>query len=114
MNPDSGTTTATSPNPETVTNEKVSPQKLNQGISTDVADFHRSSRLHFLGTWRERFERWKLDSESAGNPITFNAKLGPPSNLWAYCDMDAFFVSVATRNWPEDVRDRTPAAVVSG
>eukprot|EP00913_Durusdinium_trenchii_P014189 g13316.t1 len=50
----------------------------------NVAEFHKASRLHFLGTWRERFERWRAEGGA-----------GPRSS---HDDMDCFFASVATRD----------------
>eukprot|EP00927_Polykrikos_kofoidii_P054399 TRINITY_DN48816_c0_g1_i1.p1 TRINITY_DN48816_c0_g1~~TRINITY_DN48816_c0_g1_i1.p1 ORF type:complete len:1476 (+),score=285.78 TRINITY_DN48816_c0_g1_i1:305-4732(+) len=89
-----------------------------------VASFHRASRLHFLGTWRERFERWQRDECSSKDLIdpTVMAALtkdvqaawdfGGSQPRWAHLDMDCFFVAVATRDLPNGAA--TPAAVTSG
>lgn len=101
-----------------------------------VANFHRASRLHFLGTWRERFEQWQrqggdatglvlpkvlatlrlgLEAAAVGGGVE-GASAGKPggdgSASWAHLDMDCFFASVATRDLPEG--DTVPIAVTSG
>eukprot|EP00929_Paragymnodinium_shiwhaense_P085615 TRINITY_DN46031_c0_g1_i1.p1 TRINITY_DN46031_c0_g1~~TRINITY_DN46031_c0_g1_i1.p1 ORF type:complete len:1382 (-),score=237.15 TRINITY_DN46031_c0_g1_i1:137-4282(-) len=95
-----------------------------------VASFHKWSRLHFLGTWRERFEQWVKAGQQSGqvdhliNPDV-RARLesdlpeagvpGIPQSSWALVDMDCFFVSVATKSMtcPNGPSASTPTAVVS-
>ncbi len=101
--------------PKTPRNQQKQPdqEKTSPSKPADVLEFHKASRLHFLGTWRERFERW-THSTGPGSLEGVVRSKSQSSNLWAYLDMDCFFAGVATRNWPEHVRDTTPAAVVSG
>ncbi|CAJ1332901.1 unnamed protein product [Effrenium voratum] len=88
-------------------------------LPANVAEFHRASRLHFLGTWRERFERWRAGG--AGLPELaqqlqqeLNAlyDASASNTIWAHLDMDCFFVSVASRD--AGASEDVPAAVVSG
>lgn len=90
-----------------------------------VAEFHRASRLHFLGTWRERFECWRGGAGQMPPEHTeqLRKELAPlwtedAPALWAHLDMDCFFVSVATRDAAKagdsSISDEVPAAVVSG
>lgn len=90
-----------------------------------VAEFHRASRLHFLGTWRERFECWRAGAGQMPQEHTeqLRKELAPlwtedAPALWAHLDMDCFFVSVATRDAAKagdsSISDEVPAAVVSG
>eukprot|EP00392_Amoebophrya_sp_AT5.2_P005709 g5719.t1 len=86
-----------------------------------VKEFHRSSRLHFLGTWRERFEKWRRTLSSSDGALHPDASFQPTptcptaevSHLFAYCDMDAFFASVAMKDFSPADKD-FPTAVVSG
>lgn len=104
------------------------------GGDAQVANFHRASRLHFLGTWRERFERWQrtnaegtdliqplvlqnllADLASAAMPSEGTIRCEGSSRgegSWAHLDMDCFFASVATRDLPEG--DTMPTAVTTG
>ncbi|CAD7934966.1 unnamed protein product [Amoebophrya sp. A120] len=93
--------------------QSTTPTKDGAGSSnktTAVSEFHRCSRLHFLGTWRERFEKWKITLPVMPHPKSVEQQ---SSHLVAYCDMDAFFASVAQRNF-SDAEKQLPAAVVSG
>eukprot|EP00435_Cladocopium_sp_Y103_P029206 s793_g7.t1 len=95
--------------------------------AANVAEFHRASRLHFLGTWRERFECWRAEGGAGQMPQEHTEQLrkelaplwteDAPA-LWAHLDMDCFFVSVATRDAAKagdtSISDEVPAAVVSG
>lgn len=86
-----------------------------------VASFHRASRLHFLGTWRERFEQWQRTSCgtvglncAAANVLkdAVASLQGVSEPCWAHVDMDCFFASVATRDLPDG--NVVPTAVTSG
>lgn len=103
------------------------PQKPSSGSSdVQVASFHRASRLHFLGTWRERFEQWRKSADQGGVCPGIVSQLrrdlksassapgfaAPSAEYWAHLDMDCFFASVATRGLPEG--DAMPTAVTSG
>ncbi|CAE7486663.1 REV1 [Symbiodinium natans] len=95
-------------------------------LQASVAEFHRASRLHFLGTWRERFERWRAAC-GAGPEVLEQAvplrqevesfRQDDAQSVWAHLDMDCFFVSVATRDMAKSAgaaTDEVPTAVVSG
>ena len=95
--------------------------------AANVAEFHRASRLHFLGTWRERFECWRAEGGAGQLPQEHTEQLrkelsqwkdDAAGELWAHLDMDCFFVSVATRDAAKagdtSISDEVPAAVVSG
>eukprot|EP00928_Gymnodinium_smaydae_P032669 TRINITY_DN23597_c0_g1_i1.p1 TRINITY_DN23597_c0_g1~~TRINITY_DN23597_c0_g1_i1.p1 ORF type:complete len:924 (-),score=93.04 TRINITY_DN23597_c0_g1_i1:59-2776(-) len=97
------------------------------GNAGQVANFHKSSRLHFLGTWRERFDQWRRSYGNDASVISDRARaalqqycdVAASSNrdvvnetlMWAHLDMDCFFASVATRDI--DGGATTPSAVVS-
>ncbi|CAK9104272.1 DNA repair protein REV1 (AtREV1) (Rev1-like terminal deoxycytidyl transferase) [Durusdinium trenchii] len=88
----------------------------------NVAEFHKASRLHFLGTWRERFERWRAEGGAgprSSHDVTESLRRDlatlqkEPLALWAHLDMDCFFASVATRDM-DAPGEEVPTAVVSG
>lgn len=109
-----------------VEGESIEKANSKEMPAAKVAEFHRASRLHFLGTWRERFECWR--AAGAGqmpqeHTEQLRKELAPlwtdaGAALWAHLDMDCFFVSVATRDAAKagdsSISDEVPAAVVSG
>ncbi|CAE8656027.1 unnamed protein product, partial [Polarella glacialis] len=111
----SGTSSAAAPAP---------PKAQESMPAGGVAEFHRCSRLHFLGTWRERFDRWR-DEGGQGVGLVDPEVLADlqqemqalrsqdAPSLWAHLDMDCFFASVATRD-DSTVETDVPAAVVTG
>ena len=73
------------------------PQKNSSENSNFVPEFFNASRLHFIGSWKERFQKL-LDTLPAP------PALPPPHNsqrIIAHIDMDCFFASVAARGRPE-------------
>jgi len=97
---------------------------------SQVSNFHNSSRLHFLGTWRERCEKWQAELRETGtdNPSLiegrllseFRQRLQSPApspihsaetRLWALLDMDCFFAAIVHRDSPHLAN--VPMAVVS-
>ena len=59
--PMTGNTTILGPSTSTGTTTTGTTTGTTRDPNDDaVKEFHRCSRLHFLGTWRERFERWRL------------------------------------------------------
>ncbi|XP_031744472.1 DNA repair protein REV1 isoform X3 [Cucumis sativus] len=76
-----------------------------------VENYFKKSRLHFIGTWRnryyKRFPRLANGSNSVTSPI--NGSSHDQSATIIHVDMDCFFVSVVIRNIPK-FKDR-PVAV---
>jgi DNA repair protein REV1 len=73
-----------------------------------VQDYFSSSRLHHLSRWRIQFQQQLTEyvlaeqSKGAGAAVTpSGADELSPNRIIAHIDMDAFFVSVSTRNRPE-------------
>jgi len=58
--------------------------------------FFKASRLHFIGTWKERFEEI-LDSLPNPPPLP---SVKPNERRYLHVDMDCFFASVAVRDRP--------------
>ncbi|XP_073220509.1 DNA repair protein REV1 isoform X3 [Cicer arietinum] len=63
----------------------------------------QSSRLHFIGTWRNRYrKRFPIPSTGFDNEISnINASTVSGNAVVIHVDMDCFFVSVVIRNHPE-------------
>ncbi|KAL7082614.1 hypothetical protein ACP275_14G110800 [Erythranthe tilingii] len=80
----------------------------NQGHSTlvdpnFVENYFKSSRLHFIGTWRNRYRK-RFSSLSNGyrcKSSSLNTAAVNENNSIIHIDMDCFFVAVVTRNYPE-------------
>ncbi|KAK7308091.1 hypothetical protein VNO77_41686 [Canavalia gladiata] len=68
-----------------------------------VENYFKSSRLHFIGTWRNRYrKRFSILSTGFNNENSnSNASDISRSSVIIHVDMDCFFVSVVIRNHPE-------------
>ncbi|XP_068467802.1 DNA repair protein REV1 isoform X4 [Phaseolus vulgaris] len=68
-----------------------------------VENYFKSSRLHFIGTWRNRYRK-RFSASSSGikneNSIISGSSISHNSVI-IHVDMDCFFVSVVIRNHPE-------------
>ncbi|KAI3448143.1 hypothetical protein Pfo_004808 [Paulownia fortunei] len=76
-----------------------------------VENYFKSSRLHFIGTWRNRYRK-RFPSLSDGfryKSYSLNTAAVNEKNSIIHMDMDCFFVSVVIRNHP-DLLDK-PVAV---
>ncbi|XP_059448274.1 DNA repair protein REV1 [Corylus avellana] len=74
-----------------------------------VENYFKNSRLHFIGTWRNRYRK-RFPSFSNGFKFTSsNTKASAPKTAVIHVDMDCFFVSVVIRSHPE-MQDK-PVAV---
>ncbi|XP_048336595.1 DNA repair protein REV1 isoform X1 [Ziziphus jujuba] len=76
-----------------------------------VENYFKNSRLHFIGTWRNRYRKHfpnlsKGFKNMDSNP---NDRTGSQKTSIIHIDMDCFFVSVVIRNHPE-LKDK-PVAV---
>ncbi|KAL6213330.1 hypothetical protein ACLB2K_012777 [Fragaria x ananassa] len=81
------------------------------GDSNFVENYFKSSRLHFIGTWRNRYRKRFPSSSKGLDNIDSNhcAPDSSPKTPIIHIDMDCFFVSVVIRQRPE-LKDR-PVAV---
>ncbi|KAK7253198.1 hypothetical protein RIF29_37721 [Crotalaria pallida] len=68
-----------------------------------VENYFKSSRLHFIGTWRNRYrKRFPISSAGFNNEnYDINASDISGKSVIIHVDMDCFFVSVVIRNRPE-------------
>uniref|UniRef100_A0ACD6AF46 Uncharacterized protein n=1 Tax=Avena sativa TaxID=4498 RepID=A0ACD6AF46_AVESA len=64
-----------------------------------VENYFKHSRLHFIGTWRNRYR--KLFSNSLGAKSSKGKDHSGKKKTIIHIDMDCFFVSVVIRNRPE-------------
>ena len=69
------------------------PQKSTHMPPRDVA-FPRNSRLHFIGSWRARYEAF-LDAGVDDDDVS------SPPRVVMHVDMDCFFAACATRDRPD-------------
>ncbi|XP_028095959.1 DNA repair protein REV1 isoform X2 [Camellia sinensis] len=86
----------------------VGPSKPQHSTLVDpnfVENYFKSSRLHFIGTWRSRYRK-RFPSFKYTVP---DVKVSSLRTSVIHVDMDSFFVSVVIRNHPE-LRDK-PVAV---
>ncbi|CAA0830956.1 DNA repair protein REV1, partial [Striga hermonthica] len=68
-----------------------------------VENYFKSSRLHFIGTWRNRYRK-RFNSLSdcfRQKSSSLSTAAANEKNATIHIDMDCFFVSVVTRNHPE-------------
>lgn len=81
------------------------------GDANFVENYFKNSRLHFIGTWKNRYRK-----RFAGKPFGdipqcsgVDTTFVSGSHVIVHIDMDCFFVSVVTKNRPE--LDGKPVAV---
>jgi len=65
-----------------------------------VASFHEHSRLHFIGSWRARYEEFLETKIHQQNLVDDSPPRAPP-RVVMHVDMDCFFAACATRDRPE-------------
>ncbi|XP_057450361.1 DNA repair protein REV1 isoform X4 [Lotus japonicus] len=67
-----------------------------------VENYFKSSRLHFIGTWRNRYrKRFPMPSAGLNKEISNNSSDVSRNSVIIHVDMDCFFVSVVIRSQPE-------------
>ncbi|KAI3695596.1 hypothetical protein L1987_78594 [Smallanthus sonchifolius] len=67
-----------------------------------VETYFKNSRLHFIGTWRNRYRKRFSNSSDEFRPSgSISASSTCQRNTIIHIDMDCFFVSVVIRNRPE-------------
>ena len=74
------------------------PHRTSRENESFVPEFFRASRLHFIGSWKNRYQLL-LDSLPPPPPLPPTPPDG--QRVLAHIDMDCFFASVAARNRPE-------------
>ncbi|KAL6514610.1 hypothetical protein OROGR_020189 [Orobanche gracilis] len=91
---------------EASTSRTVLPPNQRHSTLSDpnfVENYFKNSRLHFIGTWRNRYrKRFRGLSEGLRYKSTsLNTAAVNQKNAIVHMDMDCFFVSVVIRNHPE-------------
>ncbi|MED6119163.1 hypothetical protein PIB30_009265 [Stylosanthes scabra] len=66
-----------------------------------VENYFKSSRLHFIGTWRHRYRKRFPNLSTGLNDGISNINASDIKSVIIHVDMDCFFVSVVIRNHPE-------------
>ncbi|XP_076935359.1 DNA repair protein REV1-like [Bidens hawaiensis] len=67
-----------------------------------VETYFKNSRLHFIGTWRNRYhKRFRNSADEFRPSSSISASSTCQRNTILHIDMDCFFVSVVIRNRPE-------------
>eukprot|EP00850_Spirogloea_muscicola_P009346 SM000052S17738 [mRNA] locus=s52:446247:455495:+ [translate_table: standard] len=64
-----------------------------------IQNYYKYSRLHFIGTWRNRYLNSRALAADNSPSTTIRVKKGPPAII--HIDMDCFFVSAVIRHRPE-------------
>eukprot|EP00850_Spirogloea_muscicola_P018134 SM000163S02302 [mRNA] locus=s163:8170:17087:- [translate_table: standard] len=64
-----------------------------------IQNYYKYSRLHFIGTWRNRYLNSRALAADNTPSSTIQVKEGPPAII--HIDMDCFFVSAVIRHRPE-------------
>lgn len=79
------------------------PRHSTSGDPDFVKNYFKNSRLHFIGTWRNRYRKCFFDVLSRNkHPKTSVTSLHDTKKpAIIHIDMDCFFVSVVIRNYPE-------------
>ncbi|CAL9022473.1 unnamed protein product [Prunus brigantina] len=93
----------------TSSNAGSNPSHSTLGDPNFVENYFKSSRLHFIGTWRNRYRRRFPRSSKGFKSTEPNLSASASSTAIIHIDMDCFFVSVVIRKRSE-LKDR-PVAV---
>ncbi|KAK6946041.1 UmuC domain [Dillenia turbinata] len=98
---------------ESSTLSSLGPSNQQHSTLTDpnfVENYFKNSRLHFIGTWRNRYrKRFHSCNGLKSTSSNIDASSGPQTPTVIHVDMDCFFVSVVVRNHLE-LQDK-PVAV---
>nr|CAB3468850.1 unnamed protein product [Digitaria exilis] len=92
-------------------NSAAKPSSRPHSTLTDpnfVENYFKYSRLHFIGTWRNRYRK-RFSNILEAKSVNSNADHSGKKKMIIHIDMDCFFVSVVIRNMP-DLHDK-PVAV---
>ncbi|XP_050260601.1 DNA repair protein REV1 isoform X2 [Quercus robur] len=95
--------------PSSMVSEPSNQSHSTLGDPNFVENYFKNSRLHFIGTWRNRYRKRFHSLSNGFNCTSSNIKASPLKTAVMHVDMDCFFVSVVIRNHPE-LRDK-PVAV---
>ncbi|KAF3794298.1 DNA repair protein [Nymphaea thermarum] len=80
----------------------LAPKVSSLGDSNFVENYFKSSRLHFIGTWRNRYrKRYCSSSLRARDSSKSREQTSSKDRTVIHIDMDCFFVAVVIRNLPE-------------
>ncbi|KAL4615318.1 hypothetical protein ACB092_07G115200 [Castanea dentata] len=95
--------------PSSTVSEPSNQSHSTLGDPNFVENYFKNSRLHFIGTWRNRYRKRFRTLSDGFNCTSSNIKASALKTAIMHVDMDCFFVSVVIRNHLE-LRDK-PVAV---
>ena len=87
-----------------------------RGNEAFVTNFFGKSRLHWIGTWNDRYEEYLEKRKEELGPLTYklpSSKLLGGRRVVFHVDMDAFFATVSSLGKPF-LGEKTPVAVAWG
>ncbi|KAK4563262.1 hypothetical protein RGQ29_005682 [Quercus rubra] len=87
--------------PSSMVSEPSNQSHSTLGDPNFVENYFKNSRLHFIGTWRNRYRKRFHSLSNGFNCTSSNIKASPLKTAIMHVDMDCFFVSVVIRNHPE-------------
>ncbi|XP_022735797.1 DNA repair protein REV1 isoform X3 [Durio zibethinus] len=87
--------------PRSIAIGPLKPQNSTLGDPNFVENYFKNSRLHFIGTWKNRYRKRFPCLSNGGMTSHSDVLAGTQKTSIIHIDMDCFFVSVVIRSHPE-------------